>query len=214
MDEYYRAVMPEPVTLLGVTLRPFSLGHVLHLHRTQNAFVTGEPVTLMDLVCGVFICSQRYHEFERVMQTGIVEVKGRWRVRRVPLDDFMIEWQDRIGLFDTEQKAKEFNDYMDAGCAHPYIITKRGVAQRSAFENGCPFVQQVKAYLQHKMSINDAEIVDRSWSLCLWDFFTLLMLDGHVEIVDRDTTLSAIAAAQNFANRLQERINKGELRYQ
>ena len=42
MDDYLHSIIPEPVTILGQELRPFSLGHYLLLNRLDCAFLSDD----------------------------------------------------------------------------------------------------------------------------------------------------------------------------
>jgi len=62
-DDFYSVAIPEPTTILGLRLRPFSLGHVLLLHRVKSSFVTeGEPQTLDDIALSVLLCALSYDD--------------------------------------------------------------------------------------------------------------------------------------------------------
>ena len=42
VDDYLHSIIPEPVTILGQELRPFSLGHYLLLNRLECAFLSDD----------------------------------------------------------------------------------------------------------------------------------------------------------------------------
>lgn len=62
LDRFIQAALPEPVTCLGVRLKPFSLGHWLWLHRVKSPYVTYAPARLDNLILAVIICCQRYED--------------------------------------------------------------------------------------------------------------------------------------------------------
>lgn len=212
-QEFYVAHVPEPHRLLGIDLLPFSLGHLILLHRLESAFVRNGTPTLDDLISSIFICAQTYQEGAEVLNTGSVDyVRPRRFIgtkrERLPLAEAMRRWQQEAGDFDFLGKIEAFRDYMRAGCQHPLVASVNGWREDTMPSN-CPFVQAVKVTLMSRVNFRESELLDRSWSLCLWDFFTLRMLDGDLRIVDRD----AIGEARDLADNLQERIEKGELRY-
>lgn len=212
-QEFYVAHVPEPHRLLGVDLLPFSLGHLILLRRLESAFVTGGTPQMDDLVSAVFICSQTYSEAAEVLNTGEVDyLEPRLffgnRVVRLPLAEAMRRWQQIAGEFDFNDRMEAFRIYMKAGSKHPLVSSVHGFKEDTMPSN-CPFVQVVKATLMSRMNFHESELLDRSWSLCLWDYFTLRMLDGDLRIVDRD----ALSDAQGVADAVQEKINKGELRF-
>ena len=61
MDDYLHSIIPEPVTILGQDLRPFSLGHYLLLQRLECAFVCEDKEPLLgDLLLGLLVCGNTY----------------------------------------------------------------------------------------------------------------------------------------------------------
>src|ERR1051326_3175097 len=65
-DTYVKALIPEPYTILGVELKPFSLGHIFLMKRFNCKFSSDDPSTLGgidDLLLGISICSRSYEEF-------------------------------------------------------------------------------------------------------------------------------------------------------
>jgi hypothetical protein len=206
--EFYGAAVGEPCRLLGLDLKPFSLGHVILLHFLDNAFVTGAPPTMEDLASAVFVCAQSYQDNLAVLHTGKVTLVNRWGVVRLTtVGKAMQHWQRSIGAFDLGEKCREFRVYMERGSKHPIVSTVHGVRPGSQL-NDCPFAQVVKVALLSEMNFTEAEVMDRSWSLCLWDYFTLKMIAGELRIVDNDQ----IQAAGNLADELQRRIDAGELK--
>lgn len=211
-QEFFTAHVPEPQILLGVQLRPFSLGHLVLLHRLGSAYATGGTPDISDLVSSVFTCSQTYAEAEAVLTTGKVPVKQKgWfgsKLVDMPLPDAMALWQEQIGPFDFTEKSSEFAAYTKAGSKHPLVSSVRGSDGGNSV-NDCPFVQQVKVVLMSKLNFREADLLDRPWSLCLWDYCTSHMLEGNLHILNRDEFSNARAVADS----IHERIQKGELRY-
>lgn len=207
-EEFYLAHEPEPTRILGVDLRPYSLGHIILLSRLGSSFVLGGEPTLDDLAVTVFFCSLSYEEGRSVLCTGKVDVQTRWGIRRLSLDDAMARWHRRIGEFDFSEKVKEVEAYMKAGSRHPMVSSKHGY-NPDTLACDCPFVQEVKVVLMSRMHFKEAEILDRPWSKCLWDYYTLLMIDGDLRIVDG----TAIESAQSVADELQGKIDRGEVKF-
>lgn len=61
---YEQCILPEPFTILGRDLKPFSFGHYILLRRFGVGFVKDEatPYTLEDLVFSILICSFTFEE--------------------------------------------------------------------------------------------------------------------------------------------------------
>lgn len=198
---YYKAAIPDPCRLLGLKLRPLSLGHLLLLRRVGSAFVTGGRPGYDDLALSVFICSQTYEE-------------GCAALDDPELPAFMARWQRRlcnqfgllyvIGLrkeqpIDLPAKALEFTEYMKAGSEHPdFTWNEDGGKAIDA-----PIEQIVKVKLMSCTALTESEILNRPWSLSLWDYITLKVLDGQVEFSDAEEIEHAQAMAAKLAEKLR-----------
>jgi hypothetical protein len=64
------AFLPDPVRVLGVPLRPLSLGSVLILRKLANRFIIGGPADLGDLLTGIFVCSRPMEEAKAGLASG------------------------------------------------------------------------------------------------------------------------------------------------
>src|SRR5688572_1727774 len=190
MSDFYKAAIPEPFTILKLRLRPYSLGHIILLHRVESSFVTGitpSPAELLtDLITSVFICSQTYEEAIRALDNP-------------KLPKFMRRWERRLGRFDLSIKAKEFVEYIQAHSASPLFKVEEGKTR----PNACPLVQSVKISLLCETNLTETEILNRSWSLCLWDFVSIMARTGKVDIMDP----AKVDDAQAVADALEKRFN-------
>lgn len=186
MSSFYHAAIPEPFTILKLRLRPYSLGHIILLHRVESAFVLGGGVHAEDLITSVFICSQTYEEALRALDNP-------------KLPKFMRRWERRLGHFDFALKTKEFADYIQAHSQSPLFKYEVGKTK----PNACPLVQSVKIALLSETNLTETEILNRCWSLCLWDFITLLSRAGKVDIMEP----SGVENAQAVADALFKKFN-------
>lgn len=203
--EFYTAAIPEPVAILGVRLRPFSLGHVLLLNRFGNAFgAGGTSPAIEDLIQAIVICSQRYADALAEMDNPkLPEIVAAWQRKLAP--------RNRLGFrvaglgFSPAVEILRFAEYVRAGSSFPLFTVKES-HQGEAM--GVPMVQSVKVLLQSKMGFSEAEVLDRPWGLCLWDYFTLNAMEGHCKIMDRDEYQNARANADKNHDRLVALMGK------
>lgn len=94
---YLTAAIPEPYRILGLRLKPFSLGHYLLLRRFGCAFVSDreEQATHEDLIIGVLICSMKFDEFLEFIEDPDSEKElASWGAKAYDCDLL-----DRIQLF-------------------------------------------------------------------------------------------------------------------
>lgn len=188
-QEYYEAAVPEPWTILGLNLKPFSAGHLILLHRVESAFVLGGPITWEDLALSVFICSQ---SFEDACES----------FNDPELNKFMLEWYEALTAndqkIDLAEKSEMFGQYLNAGSRCPDHTYKEGGSSIGEV----PTVQFVKAYLMLKTNMSESEFLNRPWTRSLWDFITIQALEGQVQLFKEGT----IADAQAVAAKLHAKL--------
>jgi hypothetical protein len=190
--DYFASAAPEPWRILGHTLLPLSAGHLILLHRVESAFVSGEQPLFDDLALSVFICSRPYDE-----------TLAAWDSPAYP--KYLKRWQKQVGRFDFHEKARLFAEYMEAGQRGPTY-------EFSADSEGqihCPSVQVIKCFLLSRMGgLTEREFLNRPWSVSLWDYATLLMIDGKVKMVDP----AEFEDMEAFGNEALARFQRGELK--
>lgn len=202
-DDFYLAAVPEPRTILGLRLRPFSLGHVLLLHRVKSAFLVhteGAP-TYEDLALSVLICSQTYEEnLETFNDPSLPEFMRRWHDRITGADSIWCKLGFRKArLIDLAQKCSEFTDYIRDGSRIPDYDFNPGDFQEMA----CPSVEIIKVTLMRDMHFSEREIMDRPWALCLWDHVVLKALDNQVRMFGKEAKEDALEAARALAESIK-----------
>lgn len=183
---------------MGLRLLPFSLGHVILLGRVRSSFVTeGEVTSLHDLALSILICALPYSEgLELFNDPKLPKFFEQWHAR---LSGESI-WT-RIGLrkikpVDYSEHARAFADYVQRGSKIPNYSYNPSDFKKIE----CPSVQIVKTTLMRDMGFSEADLMDRPWGLCLWDFVTLRALSGQIAMVDKD----AISEAQEVGRKVAE----------
>jgi len=101
-----------------------------------------------------------------------------------------IDWESRIAMF---------LEYLQDGCKMPHIFFD----ESSMSDINIPTPQVIKVTLQIKMGLDDETILDRPWSVCLWDYITIKAMDGVVSTADEED----VNNAQDLANRLFYQYN-------
>lgn len=211
MSEFFQAALPEPHTVLGLRLRPFSPGCIYLLSFLENNFVatpdadTGlRPATgADDLFTGVWLCSEQFSpDYERARA---------WLQRLPEWRDAMAEWvrqyQQKFGAINFQKKCQAFARYIDAGSRGPRHRAIESGTMSQPLTLMLPLVQIVKVdLLKNRLCASEAEFMDRPWSACLWDWFTLKGLSGKCEIFDE----SKIDDAYEFAKNLWHELNAAE----
>lgn len=84
MDTTFKAAIPEPFQILGLKLKPLSLGRYRLLHRLGCAFVSDKESNagIPDLLLGVAVCSMRCDDALNSFETGeYFKFVSRWAKR-------------------------------------------------------------------------------------------------------------------------------------
>ena len=186
---FYQAAVPDGWQILGVRLRPLSLGHLILLHRHESAFVLGGIPEPEDLVLSVLVCARTYEDALELVESGQHNQESK------KLDKAL---QACGSLGDRYQW---FANYLEEGLSGPKLWIKSDGAQKF----GAPSEQVVKVALMSKMGLSESQVLNRPFSLCLWDMATLAELNGTLRIYSqRDAELAQQAAD------LEESINRGD----
>lgn len=191
--DYFRASCPETWQVLGVRLRPFSLGHFIKLYRLGCSFVLDDAdraPTLADLVMGVAVCSMSSHpdpardEFWRWWTTLPPEQSRTRKSRKKqlsPAELELIAWGQRCGKFDLEEKSKLFHDYIRHHSTVPgyWVIDEPKPSQRS----GAHWAHRVIAGLTAQCGYTAVEAHNLPVGKCLYDYLLAAEQTGSIRLM-------------------------------
>lgn len=172
---YLKAAVPEPFTILGKALKPFSLGHEILFQRFGNRFsiendITSNPAQIDDLLLGVYICARRY-------------------VNTPTLDGFRVPFRVRMAgrIFGERYFSKaleRFGDYIKSHTSIPDFYTKSKGDDDAIQEIGAPTIQSVKVSLMSNLGLSEDEALNTQVSLAFWNHLTWLEGQGGIQIID------------------------------
>lgn len=197
-NNYFEAAYPEPYQILGVRLRPFSLGHYIKLSRLGCAFVseTEQNAKLSDLLLGIVVCSmptsadQEKDEFWKWLSRRNGGIRYRFykafkQLFRMPYStpaeyDFFM-WGKKMGLIDFKAKVGMFSEYMAKHSAIPaYVEEKRDAPPRPS---GSHWVHSVLVSLVSNCGYTMEDALNAPISRALSDFIKKAESDGAVRII-------------------------------
>lgn len=201
-DAFHEAAIPEPWTILGIRLRPLSLGHIIILNRIESPFVfPGREPAVNDLITGILLCSMTYEQGASALDDPSLPRQIRKWGRKVCRK---VGWRGFIGLTEEinwAEKASMFAEYLKDGMRTPDFQYD----PEKAKDVEAPAHQIVKVALLSKTNLTEQEILDRPWALSIADFMTLRAMDGQIEFVDHDE----LDEAKKQANALHARVMAG-----
>lgn len=97
------AAIPNPVIVLRMRLRPYSIGHELLLRRLESPFISGGGVGIADLIHAVLICSLDYRHGLKALECG------------TGTRLFMRLWRVTIWTLNAPAEIQAFEDYREDG---------------------------------------------------------------------------------------------------
>jgi len=151
------AAWPSPKVVMGMLLRPYSLGHELRLTALNNPLADVDSGTAENIAEAVLICSQSWREAEKMPFDSLLGLKlwlWRWRAHKL---DFRAE-------------IKKFVEYRKAGTVE-FPISDVPEASRSPSRiPGCPFLLRLHQWLMLHLRLSEAEAWDYPYGLakCRW----------------------------------------------
>lgn len=198
--EYYSARLPEPTTLLGLTLRPFSLGHLLLLNRISSYFVgADEKLTHEDLALSVLICSLPYAQaVAAINDPDLQRFMAKWAARLTGRGVLTALGWRKLRVIPLHASAAVFAAYLSSG-TRKIDFTNKGDGKPLPL----PLVQLVRVtLLQAFGGLTDEALLDRPWGLCMEDYLTVHAIKSNIELNDLD----ALGEAKNAAKEAFEKL--------
>jgi hypothetical protein len=183
IDIFQRALVPDIHTVLGLRLRPFSLGHKILFSRLGLPFFTGHrDATNADLITAVMICASRFDDARQFIIEGKETSKA------------CAKWMKRIRMADFNEAFTVFMRYLDEGMTSYYFDTVPG-----GRSSGVPSDHSIMLRLMEKLHLTQSDVLDRCYGLCLCDYVALGAKEGHGSIRDKDEDQRLMKMADQFA---------------
>lgn len=152
---YPNAALPQPVQILGLKLKPLSLGHVILMKRHDVAFVAESDAIagIEDLLMGVLICSMTFDEWQKFEESdGFFNEIARWG-RKVSLQ----LCGKKGNGFNVIEKFGLFNDYVSTACKVPQMWIESG---QQAARTDTPWYVAVKMCLTGQLNYSQSEAMN------------------------------------------------------
>jgi hypothetical protein len=172
----FEAHLQEPYVVLGVRLRPLTIGHAILLHRLGGAafFEHGQSVTFDELALGVVVCSsESWASF-----TG--EFYGGKIAERI------IALADSCKSGDIDAEITHFCEYLTAGMQGPKLL----IEESDTRTLGAHFLQILRVQMKRIFRTSELDVMDVPIAVALWDISTVMELDNQGKIwTDADDEL-------------------------
>ncbi|MDD5351531.1 MAG: hypothetical protein PHQ12_15065 [Chthoniobacteraceae bacterium] len=192
---YAFAAIPDPYRILGLRLRPFSLGHWLLMQRFSCSFATQPNTPTLhhsttpsaaasrdDCLLGILICSMRHADF-----LAFIEQKDCFKQ--------ITKWGKKVGFIDLKPAAELFAKYLAESLSEPdYVELKPGSGEVAG-----DWAQNLKITLMTRLGYAEAEALDMPLSKALADYFKLAEADGILRLLTPADRAEAAANSAAFA---------------
>jgi len=175
--ELLAGLTPEPFTILGVRLRPLSLGHLIWLERLG----LDDVESMGHLALAVLVCSHKYEDIPAALD-------DRW------LNFKMMLWRTWHRKADEAKTVALFADYIATHTVRPKVSVKEG---QGGGEGGAPFLLHVKIVLQSKLNYTPSEAMNCPFNQAALEYYAFAELEGGLTISDekKDAEMQAQADA-------------------
>ena len=174
-DEYsiwLKAHFGDKRQILGITLKPLSLGHVCWL----DWLGVYPALTPEQIVTAALICSRECEDIEETLCDPWLEWKLRfWYFRYSGFSK--IDW--------IEEGATFARYYEESTNRAPSIQSTRDKKDSKPDHSGTPFIQHLKATLQSRLNYTPAEAMNAPYLQAIWDYYSFHEAEGNIVVVDR-----------------------------
>lgn len=189
MDEYFKRAIPEPFRILGLALKPLSLGRYRLLSRFGCSFVAESEgkAGVADLLLGCVICSMQVDEFLQSLDAGTLarEIR-RWSRSVCPMP-----WLGRLPWigkhwrathhFDAVEKILLFQRYLEEGSKMPlYWDSGEGKA------SGAHWSHAMETVLRGELGWTRDEINEEPLTKAMADYFKYAESQGMITLMTPD----------------------------
>jgi hypothetical protein len=192
---YARKAIPEPYTILGLRLKPFSLGHYILLDRYEVNFASREyhnlftatdnpkrPITgFEDFLLAVCICSMTYEEFTTFINDGDAFFK------------YFRDWGTAVHKqikkdkdFDLLYRINLFKKYMKEGTEVPSYWEEDAKGSSS----GGHWIQAVLLTLTSECGYTQTEALNCPFSKALYDYLKVCERNGALTLYTEEELAS------------------------
>jgi len=213
-----RAALPESHVVCGVRLRPFCIGHWLHLSRFDVSFINGGDHTLGDILISVLVCSDTYEGFADSLKLGGIDrvmmrwqhklsggALGVWRRRWAAIRGRHVDPHELIG-FDMDEVCGHFQRYLDEHGGSGERINEWSIPSTKATVGAGshnvlyapPFMALLDA-LTSELGLCESDALNVGLPWARWRWSIHAERKGWCALVDRDDYDADQHAANEFA---------------
>jgi hypothetical protein len=140
------AALPAAARVCGLPLKPFSIGHSLHLIRDNSPFVTEEAILPGDVFKAVWICASTWDELKYRDHLHMLKL---WLLKRL------------VKKSDHTESVQLLGEYFREGSLElPMSDITRPDREKATREVGAPFLLRLQQFLMIHLRLSESEAWD------------------------------------------------------
>jgi hypothetical protein len=183
--DYAAAAVSGQAQILGLRLRPLSLGHIILLKGCDCAFVAdGErPATIEDLILGLVICSQTYEDASDFLEA--LDDPPPWWSRLNRSQRVLRKWGNRVRS--AVRRDKEFSIYERFAMFQRHIASGSSmprfwILKESSEQSSAPWYQNVKLALMSQLGYSETQALNMPLQVAFQDYFRHAEASGTIRL--------------------------------
>jgi len=183
-----QAAMPVPRVVLGLLLRPYSIGHELLIQADSSDFAKPETA----LISLVWICSNSWKENTRNRLDPLMSLK-LWL------------WRRRCGRRDFKKELEKFQAYREEGSLEfPLSELIETDGRRRGRATGAPFLLKLQQFVCFHFKLSESEAWDYPFGMAKMHWSCMAEEEGGIKIRnEHDESFEAYIEEQERKGREQ-----------
>lgn len=212
--QFLKAAVPEPFIVLGLRLRPLSIGHLVLMQWSGLSFMREDnsKPNLDDLIIGCLICSMRFRQYQEFLQSpDIASVLTRLGRRALfePKRGWsrLAFWRKAKPALRVQERFELFDKYLADGMDIPQFELPNSAAQSMII--GSPWLQCLRIMLMTKFHMPAEETWDYPYRQAVWDVCTARESDGALSIIGENSSPehdAAVAAMEELNDEIRKAL--------
>lgn len=196
-------IVPKDYNILGLSLRPFCLGHYFLMMKYNCAFISEVEgkAGITDLLIGLVICSRTYEDFltfEKLEENSWLDRTSVWQwfcnrfsvltYHPLNLSQWSKKWGNAVrheakkGNVNLISEFKTFQLYLAEGKEIPSHDIERDSSDDDRAESGTHWTQNVLQVLTKELGYTHSEAINLPISHAFADYFKWLESEGAITI--------------------------------
>jgi hypothetical protein len=180
---YVHALISSQPEVLGLRLKPLTLGHLLILYSVDCGFLSGKESTIGEFAFAAWICSNRYSRIVEFIQSGTEKQANQLKKAFEKLGR---KYADSI-----VSEIKAFQEYIDSEIIAPERMTTGKEKSPKS-----PWVVMVAIALMRYLKLSEKEVYEMPISKALSYYSVLGELNGDSSLLS-DEQVSVIEKLEN-----------------